>query len=87
MEGREARCTAREAELGLRVSGHPRNHPDFTPIAGTTITREPERSTVRHDAQGNEFTPGTTITMDVGPDAPASARVRPGRKGGAPVAP
>jgi hypothetical protein len=84
VEARERAVGAREREVGSCPGNQPRNHPDFTPIEGTTITREPERSAVRHDAQGNEFTPGTTITMDVGPDAPAGARVR-GRKNPAPA--
>jgi hypothetical protein len=44
VEQREEHCDARERELGSRGGYRPpRNHPDFTPIEGTTITRSPER--------------------------------------------
>jgi hypothetical protein len=82
LEEREQACRTREKSLGLAVTAH---H-DFTPIAGTTITREPERPRVtRTGTDGAPFADGTTITRE--PDPSAGTRVRPGRKSAPPPGP
>jgi hypothetical protein len=82
VEAREQADEAREREVGFRPGN---NHPDFTPIAGTTITREPERRTVR-SGPGDTVDWPNNVTLEREPDesepAPvgAAARVR-GRRG------
>jgi hypothetical protein len=78
VEEREQAVYAREEELGLDVTAH---H-DFTPIAGTSITRDPERRTVRRGpGDSSDFPADVTLTRDQ-PPSEHGARVR-GRRGAA----
>jgi hypothetical protein len=96
VELREQRCR----ELGLDISSpavhHTRDvHPDFQPIAGTTIVREPERlfsadnepppaPIRRGEGDSGDWPPNVTLTRQ--PEPAAGARIR-GRKNSAPPGP
>jgi hypothetical protein len=91
VELREQRCRELGVDISPAAVHHTRDvHPDFQPIAGTTITRSPEPpprdpdlppAPVNYDAQGNSFPKHVSLTRQpAATDAPPpAARVRPGR--------